>query len=71
MRMDIVTQLKALITTQGKTPPAGNSIAECIAVLATVPTEIIIKSSTPDSTKKFKIIVVDAGTVSATEITSE
>lgn len=71
MRMDIVTQLKALITAQGKIPPAGNSIAECIAVLAAVPTEIVIKSSTPDSTKNFKITVVDTGTITATEITSE
>ena len=30
---------------------------------------IIIKSSTPDSTKKFKITVDDSGTISATEVT--
>ena len=32
-------------------------------------TAIIVKSSTPDSTKKFKITVDDTGTLSATEIT--
>ena len=31
---------------------------------------IIIKSSTPDSTKKFKITVNDSGTISATEVTA-
>ena len=31
--------------------------------------ECIIPSSTPDSTKKFKITVDDSGTISATEIT--
>ena len=30
---------------------------------------IIIKSSTPDSTKKFKITVDDSGTIFATEVT--
>lgn len=30
---------------------------------------VIIKSSTPDSTKKFRITVDDAGTISATEVT--
>ena len=33
------------------------------------PSEITLKSSTPDSTKEFKITVVDNGTISATEIT--
>ena len=32
--------------------------------------DIIIPSSTPDSTKKFKITVDDAGTLSATEVTA-
>ena len=31
---------------------------------------VIVKSSTPDSTKKFKITVDDSGTISATEVTS-
>ena len=31
---------------------------------------IILTSSTPDSTKKFKITVDDAGTLSATEVTA-
>ena len=31
--------------------------------------DIIISSSTPDSTKKFKITVDDSGTISATEVT--
>ena len=33
-------------------------------------TAMIVKSSTPDSTKKFKITVDDTGTVSATEVTT-
>lgn len=33
------------------------------------PKELVLSSSTPDSTKKFKITVVDNGTISATEIT--
>lgn len=32
-------------------------------------TAMIVKSSTPDSTKKFKITVDDSGTISATEVT--
>ena len=32
--------------------------------------DVIINSSTPDSTKKFKITVDDAGTISATEVTT-
>ena len=32
------------------------------------PKEIVLASSTAESTKKFKITVVDAGTISATEI---
>lgn len=32
--------------------------------------EIIISSSTPGSTKKFRLTVNDAGTVSATEVTT-
>lgn len=31
--------------------------------------DVIIKSSTPDSTKKFKITVDDTGAISATEVT--
>ena len=31
---------------------------------------LIVKSSTPDSTKKFKITVDDSGTISATEVTA-
>ena len=33
-------------------------------------TAMIVKSSTPNSTKKFKITVNDAGTISATEVTT-
>lgn len=32
--------------------------------------EIILPSSTPGSTKKFRLTVNDAGTVSATEVTT-
>jgi len=48
------------------------NIGEVLDVIAEkiseVPTEIIVKSSTPESTKQFKITVVDDGTISATEI---
>lgn len=38
-------------------------------VMANGDTEIILTSSTPDSTKKFKITVDDTGTLTATEVT--
>lgn len=39
------------------------------ANLTDVPTDVIINSSTEGSTKKFKITVDDAGTITATEVT--
>lgn len=47
---------------------AKDNVVNAINELAAIPTEITIKSSTAESTKKFKITVVDDGTISATEI---
>lgn len=53
----------------------GNTLGEVINFIAAginnkpTPSEILIQSSTPDSTKIFKITVVDDGTISATEVT--
>ena len=40
------------------------------ALTAEIPKTLILHSSTADSTKKFKITVDDAGTLSATEVTA-
>lgn len=48
-----------------------NGNAEGIGALQAkfpTPKEIVLESSTADSTKKFKITVVDGGTIAATEI---
>ena len=47
--------------------PAGS--AQGIQLVFTPPTMLFLKSSTANSTKKFKITVDDAGTLSATEVT--
>lgn len=56
----------------------GTTNSEVIDFMATkiknvmeVPQEMLIKSSTAESTKVFKITVVDNGTISATEVVSE
>lgn len=67
-----VKALKKLAAKLGITV-SGDTIAEVIDSMAdnynAAPKEIVLSSSTPDSTKKFKITVVDAGTITATEIT--
>lgn len=67
-----VNALKKLATKLG-IATTGDTIAEVIDSMAdnydAAPKEIVMSSSTPDSTKKFKITVVDAGTITATEIT--
>lgn len=67
-----VKALKKLATKLG-IAATGDTVAEVIDSMAdnynAAPKEIVMSSSTPDSTKKFKITVVDAGTITATEIT--
>lgn len=67
-----VKALKNLAAKLGITA-TGDTVAEVINSMAdnynAAPKEIVLSSSTPDSTKKFKITVVDAGTITATEIT--
>lgn len=71
--MTKVEALKQLATAFGVEGVEGQTISEVIASIAAnynaAPKEIVMSSSTPDSTKKFKITVVDAGTISAAEIT--
>lgn len=73
-----MTKVKALkklaaaigITVNGDTvAKVVDSMADNYVAPDPAPKEIIMSSSTPDSTKKFKITVVDAGTITATEIT--
>lgn len=70
--MTKVKALKKLATALGINAVAGDTVAQVIDSMATnyngAPKEIVLSSSTPDSTKKFKITVVDAGTITATEI---
>ena len=40
------------------------------ALTVEIPETLILRSSTADSTKKFKITVDDSGTLSATEVTT-
>lgn len=71
--MGKVESLKKLATALGISAVTGDSVARVIDSMAAnynaAPKEIVLSSSTPDSTKKFKITVVDAGTITATEIT--
>lgn len=71
-----VNALKKLAAALGMSAVEGDTIAEVIDSMADnyvapdpAPKEIVMSSSTPDSTKKFKITVVDNGTIAATEIT--
>lgn len=70
--MTKVNALKRLAAAIGITV-TGDTVATVIDSMAenynAAPKEIVMSSSTPDSTKKFKITVVDAGTITATEIT--
>ena len=56
---------------QGRPQFGGRSMYDASqTVMANGDKEIILASSTADSTKKFKITVDDSGTISATEITT-
>lgn len=71
--MTKVEALKQLATAFGITGVEGETISEVIASIAAnynaAPKEIVMSSSTAESTKKFKITVIDNGTLTATEIT--
>jgi len=74
--MTKVEALKQLAAAFGIDGVDGDTISKVISSIAEnyeapnpAPKEIVMSSSTPDSTKKFKITVVDAGTISAAEIT--
>ena len=55
---------------QGRPQFGGNAMNDgAKTVVGNGDQEIILSSSTPDSTKKFKITVDDTGTISATEVT--
>lgn len=70
--MTKVEVLKALATALGISAVQGDTISEVIDSMAknydAAPKEIILSSSTASSTKKFKITVIDNGTISATEV---
>ena len=56
---------------QGRPQFGGNAMNDgAKTVFGNGDKEIILSSSTPDSTKKFKITVDDTGTISATEVTT-
>ena len=57
-----VSQTKAVITNKYKTKKISKELLPDIS-------DVILNSSTPGSTKKFRITVNDAGTLSATEVT--
>lgn len=71
--MDKVTSLKNMFNRLFGATTSGDTICEVLdnATIPTAPTpkEIVLASSTESSTKKFKITVVDNGTIAATEIT--
>ena len=63
-----VKSLKTLVAKLFGLEVKGDTICDVLDSVDT-PKEILIKSSTADSTKVFKITVVDAGTLTATEVT--
>ena len=63
-----VKSLKTLISKLFGLTAKGNTVCEVLDSVDT-PKEILLKSSTASSTKVFKITVVDAGTLTATEVT--
>ncbi len=63
-----VKSLKDLVSKLFGLTAKGNTICEVLDSVDT-PKEILLKSSTAESTKVFKITVVDAGTLTATEVT--
>ena len=60
---------KACIRKESKGPVGFEHVPESNDILCSGDKEIVLSSSTADSTKKFKITVDDNGTISATEIT--
>lgn len=62
-----VKSIKALISKLFGTDVKGETICDVLDNVDT-PKELLLKSSTADSTKVFKITVVDAGTLTATEV---
>lgn len=63
-----VKSLKTLVSKLFGLTAKGDTICEVLDSVET-PKEILIKSSTSDSVKVFKITVVDDGTLTATEVT--
>lgn len=61
---------KPSLYTQGKTYTSGVISTVYSDLFKNGDDSIIVKSSTPDSTKKFKITVDDSGAITATEVTS-
>ena len=53
-----------------ESPPVGISTGEGLFLKLLPKNHMIMNSSTPDSTKRFKITVDDTGTLSATEVTA-
>lgn len=62
-----VDSLKKLNKKLTGTDVNGQTVSEVLENMDT-PKEILLKSSTADSTKVFKITVVDEGTLTATEV---
>lgn len=63
-----VKSLKTLVSKLFGLDAKGDTICDVLDSVDT-PKEILLKSSTAESTKVFKITVVDAGTLTATEVT--
>lgn len=63
-----VKSLKTLVSKLFGLEAKGDTICEVLDSFDT-PKEILLKSSTAESTKVFKITVVDDGTLTATEVT--
>lgn len=63
-----VKSLKDLVSKLFGLEAKGDTVCDVLDSVDT-PKEILIKSSTAESTKVFKITVVDAGTLTATEVT--
>lgn len=75
-KMTVANAFREFIKALTGESPAGKTVAQVIQDGASkvsakneeVPKSIILASSTADSTKKFEIKVIDAGTISATEV---
>lgn len=63
-----VNSLKGLVNKLFGLEVKGDTVCDVLDSVDT-PKEILLKSSTASSTKVFKITVVDAGTLTATEVT--